>query len=99
MPKALDLTKAWQGGRSATATVNGAPKMYQSANLTPDMTGIMGWTPADVVTAVKMGKDKMGRMLCAPMRQFPLTDADATDIASYLLSIPPVANARTMTCQ
>jgi hypothetical protein len=25
--------------------------------------------------------------------------SDASDIATYLLSIPPVTNARTMTCQ
>jgi mono/diheme cytochrome c family protein len=99
MPRKLDLTKAWAGGRPATAMVNGMAKMYQTANVTPDATGIMGLTVPELTAEIKTAKDKMGRMLCAPMRAFPLTDADATDIATYLLAIPPVANARTMTCQ
>jgi len=97
-PKHIDETKAWQGGRASTGVVMGVTKMYQSPNLTPDATGIMGWTNMDLVTAMKMAKDRMGRMLCPPMRAFPLSDSDAADIASYLLSLPPVMNMRTMTC-
>jgi mono/diheme cytochrome c family protein len=95
-PKHVDETTAFQGGQSATITSAGTMMMFQSANLTPDMTGIKGWTAADVVTAIKTAKDKMGKTLCAPMRaNTAITDADATAIGDYLTSIPPVAHTVT----
>jgi mono/diheme cytochrome c family protein len=97
MPARRDETKAWQGGLPVRD--NARMVDYQTPNLTPDATGIMGWTTADLVRAMNMNMDRMGRTFCANMRAFPLTASDATDIASYLLSIPPVANMRTMTCQ
>jgi mono/diheme cytochrome c family protein len=100
MPKHVDVTKAFQGGKPANTTVMGMMKMIQSANLTPDMTGLKGWSTAQIVTALKTGKDEKGNMICSPMRTYPtMTDADATDIASYLLALPPAANAITMTCE
>jgi cytochrome c len=71
-----------------------------SANLTPDMTGLKDWTPAQIVTAIKMAKDEAGRTICTPMRSLPnITDQDALDIANYLKAILPVANAITETCE
>jgi cytochrome c553 len=61
---------------------------------------LQGWTVQQIVTAIKAGKDEAGRSICSPMRPFPgLTDQDATDIATYLKAIPPVANALTETCE
>jgi hypothetical protein len=58
----------------------------------------MGWTAADVATAIKMGKDKNAKTICG-MRSLPnMSDQDATDIGTYLTSIPAVANAITMMC-
>ena len=98
------LTVAVDGGASdggsdggGTSTIS---KTIQSANLTTDPTGLQGWTVPQIVTAIKTGKDEAGRSICSPMRPFPgLSDQDATDIATYLKAIPPVANALTETCE
>jgi mono/diheme cytochrome c family protein len=85
------------GGADAATTMS---KSIQSANLTPDMTGLKTWTAAQIVTAIKTAKDEAGRSICSPMRAFPgLTDGDALDIANYLKAIPAVANALTETCE
>jgi mono/diheme cytochrome c family protein len=98
MPRQLDTTKVLQGGRTAN-TVMGVMKMIQSSNLTPDDTGLKGWTAAQIATLLKTGKDPMGQMICTPMRMYPnLMDSDAMDIGSYLVSIPPVKNMLTATC-
>jgi hypothetical protein len=98
-PLHIDETKAFQGGKTSSITGDGGTMMSQAANLTPDMTGIKDWTAMDVVTAIRMAKDKMGKTLCAPMRaNATITAADATAIADYLLSLPPVANPAVMAC-
>ncbi|HEX3697828.1 MAG TPA: c-type cytochrome [Polyangia bacterium] len=98
-PLHIDETKGFQGGKTSSITGDGGTMMFQSANLTPDMTGIMGWMVSDVVTAIKMAKDKMGKTLCSPMRaNATITDADATAVADYLLSLPAVANPAVMAC-
>jgi mono/diheme cytochrome c family protein len=90
---------AGDGGTDAATTVT-IMKKIQSANLTPDTTGLKAWTPAQIVTAIKTGKDEGGRTICSPMRPFPgITDSDALDIANYLKAIPPITNAITATCE
>ena len=98
-PKLIDASKAFQGGRIVTTTVNNATKMLQSANLTPDGTGLMSWNVTQVANAITTAKDKNSVALCGMRALANMTPSDATDIASYLLSIPPVANTITMTCQ
>jgi len=95
-PKHVAETTAFQGGQSSSVMSNGMTVMFESANLTPDMTGLAGWTAPNVVTAIKTAKDRMGKTLCAPMRaNGGISDADATAIADYLLSIPPAAHSVT----
>jgi hypothetical protein len=95
----VDGGDAGVDGGDAGATMM-ITKEIQSANLTPDTTGLKTWTAAQIVTAIKQGKDEGGRSICSPMRPFPnLTDKDALDIAAYLQAIPPVANAITETCE
>jgi mono/diheme cytochrome c family protein len=85
------------GDAATTMTVS---KQIQSANLTPDTTGLKTWTAAQIVAAIKTGKDEAGRTICSPMRPFPtMTDQDAMDIANYLQEIPAVVNAITQTCE
>ncbi|HEV3031157.1 MAG TPA: hypothetical protein VG319_05915 [Polyangia bacterium] len=85
------------GDAGATMTIS---KQIMSANLTPDMTGLKDWTPAEIVTAIKKATDEAGRTICSPMRSLPnITDQDALDIANYLKAIPAVANAITETCE
>ena len=68
------------------------------SNLTPDATGLTGWTAADVATALKAGTNKAGATLCGSMPAAAkgyggMTDADAHAIGVYLTTIPDVANA------
>src|SRR3569832_612385 len=98
-PKLIDAGKAFQGGRVVTTTVNNATKMLQSANLTPSASGLMSWNITQVANAITTAKDKNGVALCGMRALANMSTSDATDIASYLLSIPPVANTITMTCQ
>jgi hypothetical protein len=98
-PKIIDSARAFQGGKIVNATVSGTARMVQTSNLTPHATGIAGWTAAQIATAITTAKDRMGVTICG-MRSLPnMTSSDATDIGTYLLSIPPAINAITMTCQ
>jgi hypothetical protein len=101
MPRHIDATKAFQGGLLITnvAIPGGGTKTVQSANLTPDATGLMSWNVSQIATAITAGKDKNGATICGMRALGMLNPSDATDIGSYLLSIPPVANTITMTCQ
>jgi mono/diheme cytochrome c family protein len=68
-------------------------------NLTPDpVSGIGGWSEADIVKAVRTGITPDGRRL-NPMMPYAvafhvMTDQDATDIARFLRSLPPVRSGR-----
>lgn len=65
-------------------------------NITPDTTGIAGWTADDVLTALKAGTNKAGVTLCGSMPSAAkgyggLSDADAHAIGVYLTTIPAVS--------
>lgn len=99
----IDMSKPFQGNRPFV--IGGPFGTVYSRNLTPDATGIMGWTVAEVVRALRMGIDKAGAGLCPPMPAGPMgpfgmmTEADATDIANYLLNLEAKANAVTGSCE
>ncbi len=65
-------------------------------NLTPDETGLGGWTREDIISALRTGVRPDGRVL-APAMPWPayagLTDEDAAAIAEFLLSSDPVLNS------
>ena len=69
-----------------------------AANLTPDSTGLGGWTEAQFSLALRHGKSKglaSGRMLLPPMpwtNYARLSDEDLHAIFSYLKSLKPVHN-------
>lgn len=76
----------------------GAPTQIFAPNLTPDATGLSGWTANDIATALKTGVNKDGLTLCGAMPAASkgyggLTDDDARAIGVYLTTIPGVANA------
>jgi mono/diheme cytochrome c family protein len=98
-PTHIDATKAFQGGKIVNATVSGATKMVQSANLTPDATGLMTWNVSQVAAAITTAKDKNGVALCGMRALANMSASDAIDIGTYLLGIPAVANTRTRLCQ
>jgi mono/diheme cytochrome c family protein len=68
--------------------------IFYPPNLTPDPeTGLGTWSEADIVTAVRTGVRRGGRVL-APVMPYNhyarLTDPDARALASYLKSLKPV---------
>lgn len=66
------------------------------ANLTPDATGLAGWTPEIFIAAMRTGKHAgAGRPILPPMPwelTGRLTDEDLRALFAYLASLPPVAN-------
>ena len=102
----LDEAKLFAGGEDFSAlfaaTLHITPV---SKNVTSDAaTGLGAWTVTDIVTVIKQGKAKDGTGICPPMPVGPmgafagLTDADTTDIANYIKSLPPISNAVTDMC-
>jgi mono/diheme cytochrome c family protein len=107
----IQLERAFQGGmkieRELLGLSSGFPAVIYSSNLTPHETGIAGTSVAELVRAIKHGEDpdQGGQPLCPPMPAGPsgpfggMTDADASDIAHYLLSLPPADNAIPVDCK
>ncbi len=105
-PKPINVAKAFQGGR----LFEGFPSPpfpaggIYTANLTPHATGLAGWTAADIVKVLKQGKDRQDMNVCPPMPVGPmgafagLTDADATDIANYIVNLPAGENMVPHAC-
>jgi mono/diheme cytochrome c family protein len=105
-----DPTRAFQGGRPFRALEELGlptppfPASIYSSNLTPHASGIEGYDVAKLVKAIKQGADKDNKPLCPPMPAGPMapfagiTDADATDIAHYLLSLAPKENVLPNGC-
>ena len=64
-------------------------------NLTPDATGLGGWSAGDFWRALHSGRSRSGRLLY-PAFPYPnytrLTRADADAMFAYLKSLPPVVN-------
>ncbi|MFL5306407.1 MAG: c-type cytochrome, partial [Polyangia bacterium] len=94
-PQHIDATKGFQGGKLVTVNTT---TTVQSSNLTPDATGVMGWSALDIANAAKLDKDKSCKTICGMRPLGGLTDSDAIDIGTYLTSIPAVANTITMLC-
>lgn len=78
-------------GRPPSMTGNVYPP-----NLTPDATGIAGWTAADVanVLLTSTAKDS-GVPICSMPKYAGLTPEDALAIGNYLTTIPAVENLNT----
>jgi mono/diheme cytochrome c family protein len=104
-----DISRPFQGGRvfqsaSLGLPVPPFPAQIVSANLTPDDTGLAGWSVADITKVLHSGIDNEGHALCPPMPFGPmggfagLTDSDASDIANYLLHLQPAHNVIASEC-
>lgn len=103
----LDTTKLFAGGNMFAAAVLGIPspplpQVIASTNLTPHPTTGLNYTKDQIIALLKTAKDKTGGNVCPPMpikgAYDKLTDADLSDIADYLLALPPVDNAVASTC-
>jgi mono/diheme cytochrome c family protein len=95
-PDVPNLSKAFAGGKKYTF-IRGAAQ-HTSVNLTPDATGLASWSVADIAAALKSNTEKgTGRALCnthpgGAERLGKMSDADMTDVATYLHTLPPVKN-------
>jgi mono/diheme cytochrome c family protein len=104
----LDLTRVFGGGRPFSShdwvVPAPAPPVVWSYDVTPDPTGIAGWTADDVAQVLAEGTTPAGVALCRPMPAGPigglggLTAEDAHDIGMYLTTIPPVPGGVVPTC-
>lgn len=104
----LDLTRVFGGGRPFSSRdwviPAPAPSVVWSYDVTPDPTGIAGWTADDVAHVLVEGKTPGGSELCRPMPAGPvgalggLTEQDAHDIGVYLTTIPGVPGGVVPTC-
>lgn len=81
------------------------PNMIVTRNITPDATGLAGWTTAQLETAIAFGKDREGDAVCAATHgnmispYAGLEDQDLEDIANYIASIAPTANNTGPDCK
>ncbi len=65
-----------------------------TANLTPDETGLGGWTEEDFANAMRNSKSKNGKALRDPMLPYNgLTDLEVKAMWQYLLTLPKIKNA------
>jgi mono/diheme cytochrome c family protein len=105
--RSLDKTKLFAGGNMFVSATLGYPTppfpdVIQSTNLTPHPTTGLGYTKQQLVDLLKTAKDKTGGNVCPPMpikgAYQGLTDADMSDLADYILALPPIDNAVAATC-
>jgi hypothetical protein len=104
----LDLTRVFAGGRAFSArdwvVPPPAPAVVYSYDVTPDASGIGGWTAGDVANLLVAGAVPGGGLLCRPMPFGPvggfggLSAGDAEDIGQYLTTIAPVTSDGIPVC-
>jgi hypothetical protein len=88
----IDLSRAFSGGQLFPLGF----ETTVSANITPDVTGLAGWTVEDIVTTLQTDQEKgTGRKLCLPMPGGAqgvgaMTISDLTDVANYLTTLAPI---------
>lgn len=68
--------------------------IFWPPNLTPDPTGLGGWSEAEIIAALTTGLRPDGRVL-APIMPWPsyaaMSEADQKALAAFLRAMPPVA--------
>jgi len=105
----LDLTHVFAGGRAFSSrdwvVPSPAPAVVYSDDITPDPSGIAGWSAGDVAQLLLEGTTPGASTLCRPMPSGPtgalggLSPADARAIGLYLTTIAPIAGDDVPSCQ
>lgn len=89
-----NLKKAFGGGKEYT--FEHLKPHHTSVNITPDKTGLAGWSVDDIVQTLKNNKEKgTGRSFCNthPGNAYQdMAEQDMRDIAVYIHSLPPIKN-------
>ncbi len=105
----LDFTMSYAGGRVFPKGALGLldptyPDFIMTRNITPDATGLDGWTRDQIKSSIAIGKDTDGKAVCAATHggvispYAGLEPQDLEDIVEYIFSLPPLVND-TVTCQ
>lgn len=92
-PDGLPETDAELAGGAVGFDLPGLGVVWPS-NLTPDPTGLGGWTDAEIADAIRLGVRPDGRALAPvmPWQSYAaLSDADVMALVAYLRALPPVA--------
>ncbi len=104
----LDTSKLFAGGYAFSTPVLGLPSppfpaVIYSSNLTPEPSTGLGYSKEQLTALLKSGNDKGGKPVCPPMpikgAYQGLSDSDISDMADYILALPPVMNAVPGTCE
>jgi mono/diheme cytochrome c family protein len=86
-----ESSKGYLGGGNAMRNRDG--QTVYTSNLTPDPTGIGGWTEQDFHRTLKLGLRPDGRALRYPMSaRADLTDDEIAAMWAYLRTVPAIAN-------
>ena len=99
----LDMTKAFAGGKVFPKGQLGLidasyPAAIATRNLTSDMTGLGGWSKAQIKAAIAEGRDRDNKAVCAATHggvispYAALEPSDLDDIVEYLANLAPVVN-------
>jgi mono/diheme cytochrome c family protein len=84
-------SKGYLGGGNAMRDRNG--QTIYTSNLTPDPTGLGGWTEQDFHRTLKLGLRPDGRALRSPMTaRADLTDDEIAGMWAYLRTVPAIGN-------
>jgi mono/diheme cytochrome c family protein len=102
-PDPLDVNSLFAGGVDFSDLFATTLMIHPvSKNLTSDnATGLGTWAAMDVINVLKMGKAKDGTGICPPMplgAYANMTVQDATDIANYIKSLPPIVHQNVGMC-
>ncbi|ADZ71006.1 c-type cytochrome [Polymorphum gilvum] len=99
MPRGNDGTPVVEAGLSGGTVGFEIPGLgiFWPPNLTPDPSGLGGWTDAEIAAAITGGVARDGRML-APAMPWPsyaaLAPEDLHALVAYLRALPPVKTPR-----
>jgi mono/diheme cytochrome c family protein len=99
----LDMTKAYAGGKVFPKQSLGLvdpsyQPMIATRNLTSHMTGLGGWTKAQIKAAIAEGRDRDNKAVCAATHggaispYAALEPQDLDDIVEYIATLGPIEN-------
>ncbi|MCF1709340.1 cytochrome c [Tabrizicola sp. J26] len=95
-PQGMPIEEAGLSGGTVGFEIPGLG-IFWPPNLTPDASGLGGWSQADIATALRTGTRPDGRIL-APAMPWPsyaaLSDDDMQALTAYLASMPAVSTER-----
>jgi len=97
LPQGVISPTQWGAAANSDLTAWAGPwGISFAANLTPDATGLGGWTAQQFMQAMRTGRHAgVGRPLLPPMPWFNvavLTDQDLKALFAYLQSLKPISN-------